>query len=89
MVSEMEQGQSLKRSLGPVALTSLGVGAIIGTGIFVLVGQSCSRSSGTGDYAVLCGCWISLRFCSALLCGVRFDGTCSRLSLQLRVCNSW
>lgn len=46
MVSEMEQGQSLKRSLGPVALTSLGVGAIIGTGIFVLVGKAAADQAG-------------------------------------------
>src|SRR6202790_3151287 len=30
--------QSLKRTLGPVSLTALGVGAIIGAGIFVLSG---------------------------------------------------
>jgi APA family basic amino acid/polyamine antiporter len=30
--------QSLKRVLGPVHLTTLGVGAIIGAGIFVLTG---------------------------------------------------
>src|SRR5207302_422599 len=29
---------SLKRALGPINLTALGVGAIIGTGIFVLTG---------------------------------------------------
>lgn len=46
MVKEMEQGNSLKRSLGPVALTSLGVGAIIGTGIFVLVGKAAADQAG-------------------------------------------
>jgi APA family basic amino acid/polyamine antiporter len=46
MVSEMERGESLKRTLGPVALTSLGVGAIIGTGIFVLVGKAASDQAG-------------------------------------------
>jgi len=33
-----EDGHSLKRSLGPFQLTALGVGAIIGAGIFVLSG---------------------------------------------------
>jgi len=33
-----EGGQSLKRTLGPFQLTALGVGAIIGAGIFVLSG---------------------------------------------------
>ncbi|MEQ1830261.1 MAG: amino acid permease, partial [Pirellula sp.] len=46
MVTEMEKGDGLKRSLGPVALTSLGVGAIIGTGIFVLVGKAAADQAG-------------------------------------------
>ena len=33
-----EGGQSLRRTLGPFQLTALGVGAIIGAGIFVLSG---------------------------------------------------
>lgn len=46
MVDELGMHQSLKRSLGPVALTSLGVGAIIGTGIFVLVGKAAADQAG-------------------------------------------
>ena len=38
--------QSLKRALGPVNLTALGVGAIIGTGIFVLTGTVAAQNSG-------------------------------------------
>ncbi len=33
------EGEQLKKSIGPVALTALGVGAIIGTGIFVVIGK--------------------------------------------------
>ena len=33
-----EGGHSLKRTLGPFQLTALGVGAVIGAGIFVLSG---------------------------------------------------
>ena len=36
----------LKRVLGPVNLISLGVGAIIGTGIFVLTGQAAAANAG-------------------------------------------
>jgi basic amino acid/polyamine antiporter, APA family len=36
----------LKRVLGPVQLTLLGVGAIIGTGIFVLTGQAAAANAG-------------------------------------------
>ncbi|MDR7273701.1 amino acid permease [Catenuloplanes atrovinosus] len=32
-------GQALKRAVGPVQLTALGVGAVIGTGIFVVIGE--------------------------------------------------
>src|SRR5258708_16456433 len=36
--AQEEGGHSLKRTLGPFQLTALGVGAIIGAGIFVLSG---------------------------------------------------
>ncbi|MGA8574998.1 MAG: amino acid permease [Candidatus Cybelea sp.] len=40
-----EQG-GLKRSLGPWALTAMGIGAIIGTGIFVLTGVASATRAG-------------------------------------------
>ncbi len=46
MVGDMEKGHSLKRTLGPISLTALGVGAIIGTGIFVLVGKAAANQAG-------------------------------------------
>ncbi|WP_235833359.1 amino acid permease [Glaciibacter flavus] len=40
LIDETENGdEKLRRSIGPVALTALGVGAIIGTGIFVVIGE--------------------------------------------------
>ena len=38
LLEEMKGENRLRRVLGPITLTSLGVGAIIGTGIFVLTG---------------------------------------------------
>ena len=38
--AEGEGEHRLRRALGPVALTALGIGAIIGTGIFVLIGKA-------------------------------------------------
>src|SRR5262244_2981807 len=38
LLEEMAGEQRLRRVLGPIQLTSLGIGAIIGTGIFVLTG---------------------------------------------------
>ena len=46
LLEEMRGENRLKRVLGPVGLTSLGVGAIIGTGIFVLVGKAAHATAG-------------------------------------------
>ncbi|MCE9607336.1 MAG: amino acid permease [Planctomycetia bacterium] len=46
LLKEMESQDRLHRVLGPTALTSLGVGAIIGTGIFVLVGKAAAQQTG-------------------------------------------
>ena len=46
LLAEMEGEQRLRRVLGPVTLTSLGVGAIIGTGIFVLTGVAAHDKTG-------------------------------------------
>ena len=40
LLEEMRGENRLRRILGPIQLTSLGVGAIIGTGIFVLTGKA-------------------------------------------------
>ena len=41
-----ERGTSLHRALGPWSLTGLGLGAIIGTGIFVLTGVAAANNAG-------------------------------------------
>src|SRR5512144_2050789 len=41
-----EERQGLKRSLGPASLVLLGVGAVIGAGIFVLTGHAAARIAG-------------------------------------------
>ena len=43
--SDAEAG-TLRRSLGPLDLTALGIGSIIGTGIFVLTGTAASQHAG-------------------------------------------
>jgi APA family basic amino acid/polyamine antiporter len=44
--SEILTDHGLKRALGPVNLTALGIGAIIGAGIFVLTGQAAAKYAG-------------------------------------------
>ncbi|HEY7364910.1 MAG TPA: amino acid permease [Methylomirabilota bacterium] len=46
--AEVASDQSLKRALGPVNLVALGIGAIIGAGIFVLTGQAAANYAGPG-----------------------------------------
>src|SRR5688572_24867472 len=46
LLEEMKGDQRLRRVLGPVQLTALGVGAIIGTGIFILTGQAAHDKAG-------------------------------------------
>ena len=45
-MEDVESGERLKRALGPWSLTALGIGAIIGTGIFVLVGKAAHDTTG-------------------------------------------
>ncbi len=46
LLEEMKGENRLRRMLGPLSLTSLGVGAIIGTGIFVLTGVAAHDKTG-------------------------------------------
>ncbi len=46
LVADVEHGSHLKRSLGALDLTLLGIGAIIGTGIFVLTGTAAANQAG-------------------------------------------
>lgn len=44
--TEVEGEQSLRRALGPLNLLTLGIGAIIGAGIFVITGQAAAQFAG-------------------------------------------
>ncbi|MGE3822071.1 MAG: amino acid permease [Isosphaeraceae bacterium] len=46
LLAEMEGGERLHRVLGPFALMSLGIGATIGTGIYVLTGEVAANYAG-------------------------------------------
>jgi len=48
ILAESESQNALKRSLGPCALVALGVGAVIGAGIFSLTGVAAATNSGPG-----------------------------------------
>src|SRR6516162_3102693 len=46
LLAEMGGENRLRRVLGPIGLTSLGVGAIIGAGIFVTTGETAATKAG-------------------------------------------
>jgi len=46
LIAESEApGQRLQKTLGPWSLTALGIGAIIGSGIFVLTGTAAAENT--------------------------------------------
>src|SRR6516225_435494 len=46
LLEEAKGENRLRRILGPIGLTSLGVGAIIGAGIFVMTGRAAAQDAG-------------------------------------------
>jgi len=46
LLADMESDNRLKRALGPVNLTALGIGAVIGAGIFVATGEAANTTAG-------------------------------------------
>jgi basic amino acid/polyamine antiporter, APA family len=60
----------LKRALGPLNLVSLGVGAIIGAGIFVLTGQAAAEHAGPAIVLSFCLAGVACAF--AGLCYAEF-----------------
>ena len=82
-----EEGEAtLKRTLGVTALTLLGVGAVIGTGIFVLTGQAAGKHAGPAVVVSMIVAGIMSRSCRFMLFGIRIFGRV-RLGLYLRLCN--
>ena len=54
LVGDVENGaKALKRTLTAMDLTLLGIGAIIGTGIFVLTGTAAANQAGPAIVALL------------------------------------
>jgi basic amino acid/polyamine antiporter, APA family len=70
LLEEMQGENRLHRILGPVQLTALGVGAIIGTGIFILTGVAAHDR--TGPALMLSFCLAGLACVFAALCYAEF-----------------
>ena len=70
LLDELKGENRLRRVLGPVTLTSLGVGAVIGTGIFVLTGVAAHDKAGPGVILSFVAAGIACIF--AALCYAEF-----------------
>src|SRR5215470_7173802 len=75
VLEEMAGEHRLRRVLGPVTLTSLGVGAIIGAGIFVITGAAAHDKAGPA--LMLSYCVAGLACVFAALCYAEFASMAS------------
>src|SRR5262245_58508364 len=70
LLEEMAGDHRLKRALGPITLTALGIGAVIGAGIFVATGKAANRPAGP---ALMISCGLAGVTCIfAALCYAEF-----------------
>ena len=91
MLSEeaRETGEhSLKRTLGALNLVTLGIGAVIGAGIFTLTGQAAALRAGPAVALSFVLAGIYVRICWTLLCGVRIDHSHRGFCIHLRLCDA-
>ena len=86
--AEVAADHSLKRVLGPVNLVLLGIGAVIGAGIFVLTGQAAANYAGPGDRALLHPGRDRLRLRRTVLRRVRGHDPDRGVGLHLRLCHA-
>jgi APA family basic amino acid/polyamine antiporter len=78
--ADAEEGHALSKTLGATSITAMGIGAIIGAGIFVLTGTAAAQFAGPS---------IILSFVlGGIACA--FVGLCySELAAMLPVCITW
>ena len=75
---------TLRRSLGTFDLTMLGIAAIIGAGIFAMVGQAANRG-GPGVVFLFIFAAIACGFSALVLCRIRFENPDCGLGIHVRL----
>jgi hypothetical protein len=66
----LDKDGRLVKSMGALDLIALGIGAVIGTGIFILPGTVAALHSGSGNYPFFCCCCNCLLNFSHVLCRI-------------------
>jgi amino acid transporter len=61
------EGNQLKRRWAQASLVALGIGAIIGAGLFSITGGAAAESSRSGNYHFFYCSSVGLRICRTLL----------------------
>ena len=81
-----ESYHELHRGLGPVSLIMIGIGSIIGAGIFVIAGTAAAEHAGPAVAHFIHCCRARVSLCRTLLCRIRLDdpGVRQRIYLCLR-----
>ena len=78
----------LRRSLGTFDLTMLGIAAIIGAGIFAMVGNAANKG-GPAVVLLFVFAAIACGFAALVLCRIRVEDTDRRLGLYLCIRELW
>lgn len=79
--------KSLKRELGAFDLTLLGIGAIIGTGIFVLTGTGAVTAEAGAD-RFICHRRSCVFICGFIICRICFKRPGFRFRLHVYLCDT-
>ena len=83
LLAEMAGEHRLHRVLGPVALTALGVGCIVGAGIFVLTGVAAADFAGPSIIISFAVAGLGLHYGRLVLRRICRNGACGRQCLYL------
>lgn len=79
--------KTLKRVLGPWSLVALGVGVIIGAGLFSITGTVAAGIYRSSHYLIICHCCVRLLLCRIMLCRICIHDTGCRKCLHLFICH--
>ena len=85
LLAEMAGEHRLHRVLGPISLTALGIGCIIGAGIFVMTGRAAAEDAGPAVMVSFAVAAARMCFRRLVLRGIRGDGPGGGQRLHLRL----